>query len=72
MKLNFMKDVPSMTDMDFNQLDLQPVDWKLLARVDGRNNLEEVRLLAGLTREQAMESAERLFERGVIKIRREF
>lgn len=72
MKLNLMKDVPSMADVDFNELDLSPEDWKLLSRIDGKNSLEEIRLLAGLNREQVTECAERLFERGVITIRREF
>jgi len=72
MKLNFMKDVPSMVKVDFNDLDLDQVDWKLLSRVDGKNNLEEIRLLAGLEREEALRSAEKLFEQGVIQIRREF
>ena len=67
-----MKDVPSIGDVDFNQLDLAPVDWKLLSQVDGRNSLEEIRLLAGLTREEITESAERLFARSIIRIRREF
>ena len=72
MKLNFMKDVPSMTDVDFNRLDLDQVDWKLLSQVDGKKHLEEIRLLAGLDRDAAQSSTERLFELGVIRIRREF
>lgn len=72
MSLNFMKDVPSMADVDFNRLDLSPTDWKLLSRVDGRNSLEEIRLLAGLSRDEATPVAERLFEQGIITIRREF
>ena len=72
MKLNFMKDVPSMTEVDFNRLDLDQVDWKLLSQVDGKNNLEEIRLLAGLDRDEAHGSAERLFNLGVIRIRRKF
>jgi hypothetical protein len=70
--LNFMKDVPSMAAVDFNALALDPLEWKVLARVDGRNNLEEIRLLAGLTRDQAEACIQRLFERGVITIRRTF
>ena len=72
MNFNFLKDVPSMADVDFNRLQLDPLDWKLLAKVDGRNSLEEIRLLAGLSREQVGASAGRLFEQGIITIRREF
>ena len=61
-----------MTEVDCNKLDLDQEDWKLLSQVDGRNNLEEIRLLSGLSREEATKSAERLFECGVIQIRREF
>ena len=72
MSLNFMKDVPSMASIDFNALQLDPLEWRILAQVDGRNNLEEVRLLAGVTRDQAESCLQRLFDRGVITIRRTF
>lgn len=61
-----------MSDVDFNQVSLGPADWKVLSRVDGKSNLEEIRLLAGLSRDEVTTSVQRLFEAGIISIHREF
>ena len=36
MKFNFLKDVPSMSEVDFDHLDLGPLDWKILSRPNSR------------------------------------
>ncbi len=70
-RLNFMVDVPSVLGrLDFNSLSLTPLQWKLIARVDGSSTLEEVRLMAGLTPGQAEQAIYELEAAGLIEVRR--
>jgi len=70
-RLNFMVDVPRLTGgMDFNALSLAPQQWKVISRVDGTSNLEEVRLLAGLTPADAERVVYELIDLGLIEVRR--
>ena len=70
-RLNFMVDVPRLTGgMDFNALSLSPPQWKVISRVDGRSNLEEVRLLAGLSPAEAERVVNELVDAGLIAVRR--
>ncbi len=70
-RLNFMVDVPFLKgELDFNALSLTPPQWKLIARIDGRSNLEEVRLLAGLPPHEAEEVLHELVDQGLVEVRR--
>jgi len=70
-RLNFMVDVPRVTGgLDFNALSLSPHQWKVISRVDGRSNLEEVRLLAGLSPADAERVVNELVDAGLIEVRR--
>jgi hypothetical protein len=70
-RLNFMVDVPRLTGgLDFNALSLTPPQWKVISRVDGASNLEEVRLLAGLTPPDAERVVHELIDAGLIEVRR--
>ena len=70
-RLNFMVDVPRVTGgLDFNALSLSPHQWKVISRVDGRSNLEEVRLLAGLSPAEAERVVNELVDAGLIAVRR--
>ena len=70
-RLNFMVDVPRLTGgLDFNALSLTPPQWKVISRVDGTSNLEEVRLLAGLTPADAERVVYELIDAGLIEVRR--
>ena len=70
-RLNFMVDVPfTKGQLDFNRLSLTPHQWKIIARVDGKANLEEVRLLAGLTPQDAEGVIHELVDLGLIEVRR--
>ena len=70
-RLSFMTDVPRVAgDLDFDGLSLEPREWKLLARIDGRSTLEEVRLLSGLSAAEAEVVVRRLLEAGLLEIRR--
>jgi hypothetical protein len=70
-RLNFMVDVPRITKgLDFNSLSLTPPQWKLIARIDGASNLEEVRLLAGLTPTDAERVINELIDAGLVDVRR--
>ena len=70
-RLNFMVDVPEVKGgLDFNGLSLSPRQWKLIGRVDGKANLEEVRLLAGLTPQEAEEVVHELVGEGLLEVRR--
>lgn len=69
-QLNFMTDVPRVAgDLDFDNLSLTAPEWKLLAKVDGRCTLEEVRLLSGLRADEAEEIVRRLLGEGLLEIR---
>ena len=70
-RLNFMVDVPSLTGgLDFNKLSLSPPQWKVISRVDGKSNLEEVRLLAGLSPADAERVVNELVDAGLIEVKR--
>ena len=70
-RLNFMVDVPCLTGgLDFNNLSLSPSQWKVISRVDGKSNLEEVRLLAGLSPVDAERVVNELVDAGLIEIKR--
>ncbi|MGH9870604.1 MAG: hypothetical protein ACREAA_20900 [Candidatus Polarisedimenticolia bacterium] len=69
--LNFMVDVPRLIGgLDFNALSLSPAQWKVISRVDGSSNLEEVRLLAGLSPVEAERIVHELIDAGLIEVRR--
>jgi hypothetical protein len=69
-RLNFMVDVPRLTGgLDFNNLSLAPAQWKVISRIDGSSNLEEVRLLAGLSPVDAERIVFELIDAGLIEIR---
>lgn len=70
-RLNFMVDVPRLTGgLDFNALSLTPAQWKVISRVDGTSNLEEVRLLAGMSPSDAERVVYALIDAGLIEIKR--
>jgi hypothetical protein len=70
-RLNFMVDVPRLSgSLDFNTLQLTPLQWKVVSRVDGRSNLEEIRLLAGLTAVQAEQVIYELEDLKLIEVKR--
>ena len=70
-RLNFMVDVPRLSgSLDFNALQLTPLQWKVVSRVDGRSNLEEIRLLAGLTAVQAEQVIYELEDLKLIEVKR--
>ena len=70
-RLNFMVDVPRLSgSLDFNTLQLTPPQWKVVSRVDGRSNLEEIRLLAGLTAVQAEQVIYELEDLKLIEVKR--
>ena len=70
-RLNFMVDVLRLTGgLDFNKLSLTPAQWKLISRIDGSSNLEEVRLLAGMTAAEAEDVAYELVDAGLIEVKR--
>jgi hypothetical protein len=70
-RLNFMVDVPfAATGVDFNALSLTVQQWKLFSRIDGKANLEEVRLLAGLNPQDAERLVHELVDIGLIEVRR--
>ncbi len=70
-RLNFMVDVPRLAGaLDFNTLQLTPMQWKVVSRVDGKSNLEEIRLLAGLTAVQAEQVIFELEDLKLIEVRR--
>ena len=70
-RLNFMVDVPRIQGkLDFNSLSLTPAQWKVVSRIDGASNLEEIRLLAGLTSTQAEQVIHELQDAGLIEVRR--
>ncbi|HEY3176106.1 MAG TPA: hypothetical protein VGK94_10170 [Candidatus Polarisedimenticolia bacterium] len=70
-RLNFMVDVPRLTGgMDFNALSLTPPQWKVISRIDGSSNLEEVRLLAGLSPPDLERTIYELVEAGLVEVKR--
>ncbi|HKY31350.1 MAG TPA: hypothetical protein VJV23_02355 [Candidatus Polarisedimenticolia bacterium] len=70
-RLNFMVDVPRLAgNLDFNALSLTPPQWKVIARVDGKANLEEVRLLSGLSSTEAESVINELIGAGLVEVRR--
>ena len=70
-RLNFMVDVPRLTGgLDFNNLSLSPAQWKMIARIDGTSNMEEVRLLSGLTAPEAEKTINELVNAGRVEIKR--
>jgi len=70
-RLNFMVDIPKVTGvLDFNRLSLSSPEWKMISKMDGRANLEEVRLLAGLRAEEAEQILWNLMDKGLVEIRR--
>lgn len=70
-RLNFMVDVPRVRGgLDFDALSLPAPQWKIISRIDGTSNLEEVRLLAGLSPAEAEEAIHSLVEAGLIEVRR--
>ena len=70
-RLNFMVDVPfPATGVDFNALQLTLLQWKLFSRIDGKANLEEVRLLAGLTPQDAERTVHELVDAGLVEVKR--
>jgi hypothetical protein len=70
-RLNFMVDVPRVKGhLDFNTLSLSPAQWKVISRIDGTSNLEEIRLLSGLTPTEAEATIHELTDKGLIDVRR--
>jgi len=70
-RLNFMVDVPRVpAGLDFDNLSLTPPQWKVISRIDGTSNLEEVRLLAGLSPAEAEQAIHELVDAGLIEVRR--
>ncbi|MFQ5702228.1 MAG: hypothetical protein ACE5HU_10335 [Acidobacteriota bacterium] len=70
-RMNFMVDVPRVkSGLDFNALRLSPQHWKLIAWIDGKANLEEVRLLAGLKADEAEKLLHDLIDEGLVEVRR--
>lgn len=70
-RLNFMVDVPMIAGgLDFNALSLTPQQWKVISRVDGKSNLEEVRLLAGLQPQEAEKVVFELIDTGLVEVKR--
>jgi len=70
-RLNFMVDVPfPATGVDFNNLSLTVQQWKLFSRIDGKANLEEVRLLAGLNPQDTERLLHELVEMGLVQVKR--
>ena len=70
-RLNFMVDVPRLTGgLDFNNLSLSPAQWKMIARIDGSSNMEEVRLLSGLTPPEAEKTINELIDAGLVEVKR--
>lgn len=70
-RLNFMVDVPRLTGgLDFNALSLTPPQWKVISRIDGASNLEEVRLLAGLTPPDLEKTIYELVDAGLAEVKR--
>lgn len=70
-RLNFMVDVPRLTGgLDFNSLSLTPAQWKVISRIDGTSNLEEVRLLAGLSPPDLERTVYELVDAGIVDVKR--
>ena len=70
-RFNFMVDVPRLIGgLDFNKLSLAPAQWKVISRIDGKSNLEEVLLLAGMSAADAERVVNELIEAGLIEIQR--
>jgi len=70
-RLNFMVDVPfPATGVDFNALQLTVQQWKLFSRIDGKANLEEVRLLAGLNPQDTERLLHELVDAGLVEVKR--
>ena len=70
-RLNFMVDVPRLTGgLDFNNLSLTPAQWKMISRIDGTSNMEEVRLLSGLTPPEAEKTIYELVNAGLVEVKR--
>ena len=70
-RLNFMVDVPRLTGgLDFNSLELSPAQWKVISRIDGSSNMEEVRLLSGLTPPEAEKTIHELVDAGLVEVKR--
>ena len=70
-RLNFMVDVPRLIGgLDFNSLSLSPPQGKVISRIDGTSNLEEVRLLAGMSPTDAERVVYELIAAGLIEIKR--
>ena len=70
-RLNFMVDVPRLTGgLDFNSLSLSPTQWKMISRIDGSSNMEEVRLLSGLTPPEAEKTIYELVNAGLVEMKR--
>jgi len=71
LQLNFMTDVPRVAgNLDFDDLSLSAAQWKLLAKVDGSSTLEEARLLAGLSAEDAERVVRSLLDAGILELHR--
>ncbi len=70
-RLNFMVDVPRIRGkLDFNTLSLTPAQWKVISRIDGSSNLEEIRLLAGLNATRTEQIIYELKDAGLVEVRR--
>ena len=66
-----MVDVPRLTGgLDFNNLSLSPAQWKMISRIDGTSNMEEVRLLSGLTAPEAEKTIYELVNAGLVEVKR--
>ncbi len=70
-RLNFMVDIPRVTGiLDFDKLSLTPGEWRVISKMDGRSNLEEVRLLSGLKAVEVESILYKLMDAGLVEIRR--
>ncbi len=57
-----------MNELNFNELDLSPEEWKFVAKSDGYENLENIFLACGFSEEKGRKIAKSLLERKIIKM----
>ncbi len=61
--------IPAVVEnLNFNELDLSPEEWKIIAKSNGAENLENVLLACGFEKARGREIVKSLIGRGVIKI----
>jgi hypothetical protein len=67
--LNFLVDVPrTVGTLDFDRLSLSAAEWKIMSKIDGRNTVEEIRLLSGMKADEADRILRRFIEAGLVEI----